>query len=152
MSFDNVIFNVNGESKEDFISAVKLALSIRGRNPTTVAFRYVKGRGLVFFWSVPKEKDTIELMQEMNPEQAAEYAWAWLQKSPDAEKEIKALSEIDEDDDSEESIANSYWDRDSDHDGHNSVGWRVFVEDWGHVNGQWSAWLCVKPVFVWHGK
>lgn len=152
MSFDNVVFNVNGQSKGDLISAVKLALSIRDRNLKTVAFRYIKGRGLVFFWSVPKEKDTIELMQGMNPEQAAEYAWAWLEKSPDAKAELESLAEINEDDDSEESIANSHWDRDSDHDGHNSVGWRVFVEDWGHVAGQWSASLCVKPVFVWHGK
>lgn len=152
MSFDNLVFNVNGQSKEDFISAVKLVLSIRGGNSKTVAFRYVKGRGLVFFWSVPKEKDTIELMREMNPEKAAEYAWAWLHNSPDAKAEIEALSGIDEDDDSEESIANSHWDRDLDHDGHNTVGWRVFVEDWGDVAGQWSASLCVKPVFVWHGK
>jgi hypothetical protein len=39
-----------------------------------------------------------------------------------------------------------------DHDGHNSKGWRVFNEAWGHVYGIRAAMVGVKPTWAWHGK
>lgn len=44
------------------------------------------------------------------------------------------------------------WDNDCDHDGSNSLGWRVFCEDWGHVGGEHGAIVGIRPVFLWHGK
>ena len=39
-----------------------------------------------------------------------------------------------------------------DHDGDNSVGFRVFNEDWGHVAGDHSAFVGIQPVWAMHGK
>ena len=43
------------------------------------------------------------------------------------------------------------WDRDADHDGSNSVGWRVFCGQWGHINNSDEA-LAIRPIFNWYGK
>ena len=39
-----------------------------------------------------------------------------------------------------------------DHDGHNRQGWRIFNEAWGHVDGQWEAFLAVEPCWQTYGK
>lgn len=41
---------------------------------------------------------------------------------------------------------------DLDHAGHNAVGWRVYVEDWGHVHECHTAICAVKPCFMRYGK
>lgn len=38
------------------------------------------------------------------------------------------------------------------HDGSNEKGWRVYCEDWGHVDGDWSAFLAVSPYWALYGK
>jgi hypothetical protein len=38
-----------------------------------------------------------------------------------------------------------------DHDGSNSQGWRVFIDDWGRVQGLHA--ICgIRPEWCWHGK
>lgn len=44
------------------------------------------------------------------------------------------------------------WDSNCDHDGENGPGWRVYCEDWGHVGNERSAFLAIKPAFMWYGK
>lgn len=44
------------------------------------------------------------------------------------------------------------WEKDIDHDGDNIEGWRLYVEDWGHVDGQWGALCAVKRVMLWLGE
>lgn len=39
-----------------------------------------------------------------------------------------------------------------DHDGHNTKGWRVYNEAWGHVNTEWQAFVAIEPVWLMHGK
>ena len=39
-----------------------------------------------------------------------------------------------------------------DHDGDNSRGWRIYNEDWGHVDGQYQAFMAITPVWAMHGK
>lgn len=39
-----------------------------------------------------------------------------------------------------------------DHDGSNSKGFTVYNESWGHVNGQWQAFVAIKPEWMIHGK
>lgn len=38
------------------------------------------------------------------------------------------------------------------HDGSNSLGWRIYCEQWGHVDGIFQAICAVKPAYMWHGK
>ena len=42
--------------------------------------------------------------------------------------------------------------KDVDIDGSTSKGWRVFVEDWGHVDNHHTAICCISPSYLWHGK
>ena len=39
-----------------------------------------------------------------------------------------------------------------DHDGDNSRGWRIYNEDWGHVDGLYQAFLAIAPAWAMHGK
>ena len=46
------------------------------------------------------------------------------------------------------------WDADPLH--YNDVichpGWRVYCEDWGHVDSSWEAFVAIKRVNLWSGK
>lgn len=44
------------------------------------------------------------------------------------------------------------WDKDMDHDGHNSSGWRVYTGPWGQVDGNYRIPYAIRPIFAWHGK
>ncbi|QDJ96389.1 hypothetical protein Xoosp13_203 [Xanthomonas phage Xoo-sp13] len=44
------------------------------------------------------------------------------------------------------------WFADNDHDGSNSLGWRVYCEDWGNVNGDYGVICAIHPAFLWYGK
>lgn len=39
-----------------------------------------------------------------------------------------------------------------DTDGHNSKGWRIFNEGWGHVCGMWQAFVAIEPEWLTYGK
>lgn len=39
-----------------------------------------------------------------------------------------------------------------DHDGDNHKGCRVYNEDWGHVDGDWSAFAAIEPEWLMFGK
>lgn len=157
MSYDNKVFNINGENIEQLKLAVKLLFSTSGHQKTE-AFKYIPGYGLIFYWHTDKSdksKELNRLMKPMSAESTALYIWAWLQKSPEASAELEKLREsddVDSSEDEEESIRLSSWDNDIDHDGSNYVGWRLYVDDWGHVNSSPYAIGCIKPVFLWCGK
>lgn len=132
MSFDNRIFNVNGKTREDLQLAMQLAFSISGSNTKAKHWRYMPEKGLVFLWT--DTQNSIKLPMPIDHTQAAEIAFQWLKSD-----EAKRVPCIDND-------------ADLDHDGDNSLGWRVYLEDWGHVGDECYAICCVKPVFLWHGK
>lgn len=39
-----------------------------------------------------------------------------------------------------------------DHDGDNEKGFRIFNEDWGHVFGEWQAFIAITPIWAMYGK
>ena len=39
-----------------------------------------------------------------------------------------------------------------DHDGDNAKGFRLYNEDWGHVDGRWEAFMAVTPIWAIYGK
>ena len=58
-----------------------------------------------------------------------------------------------------EQVPLGQWEKYYGGDGSNSIGWRVFVDDWGHVgiNGDKHNWyhgaVCaIKRVNLWYGK
>ena len=31
-------------------------------------------------------------------------------------------------------------------------GWRIFCEEWGHIDESWQAIVAIKKVWLWYGK
>ena len=127
---DNRIFNVNGIGLDRLISTLELAFSQEDYSCTSWTFS--KDHGLIFHWCAQKGHNTFPV--DISAEEAARVAWSWLTTDQAGE------------------VEKTEWDIDLDHYGHNSDGWRVFCEDWGHVAGQSSAICAVRPVHAWHGK
>ena len=131
MAGDNRIFNVNGEGKEMLRMTLRLVFLQEGENTTAVSFVKSK-KGLILLWY--KDKRATELVTPHDADMATEIAWAYLKDNP------------------EEVEHTLFWDQNQDHDGSNGLGWRVYCEDWGHVDGMSSAICAIKPAFMWYGK
>lgn len=130
--WDNRQFNVNGRGKEMLVQTLELAFAQQGDKARATGYFLAPDHGLVLVWCESARPEHL-FPAPLTASAAAEMVWAWLESKP--------------------SIAiRSQWDRDADHDGDNSVGWRVYCEDWGHVDGRANAIVAVKPVFLWHGK
>jgi hypothetical protein len=139
MMMDNRQFNINGQGKEMLQRTIRLAFEQEGQRTTAKAYVIDPDKGLVLLWHPVKE--TMPFPAHFNADAATEFIWAWLQSEPKME--------------------HTDWDADLDHDGHNSMGWRVYCEDWGHVQlgprhstkeASHYAIVAVKPAYLWHGK
>lgn len=138
---DNRLFNVNGHGKEMLAATLHLARVQEGGcwdfdKPRKIDGYYVDPqKGLLLLWHVsssnPKHQ---KFIAPMSPEAVTPMVLEWL-------KTDEALK-----------IPLDRWERDADHDGSNSMGWRVYCEDWGHVGSDSYAFVAIKPVFLWHGK
>jgi hypothetical protein len=127
---DNVIFNINGEGVEKLIATLKLAVG----KGTLAGWMFVKAKGLVLYSYIGSgNKDANKFPTPLTAESVAPMVFDWL-KSEEAK-----------------GVPMEGWDADSDHDGSNELGWRVYTEDWGHVNGEWNA-IAIKPAYMWYGK
>lgn len=137
---DNRIFNVNGAGKEMLADTLRLALwQQRGgyadqRGGKAEGYMVSPTHGLILMWHVSPTNGGHKFIAPLGAEPLAEMIMEWL-KTEEAR-----------------SIALGDWEEDIDQDGHNSKGWRVYCEDWGHVDGNHYAIVAVKPVYLWHGK
>lgn len=129
-SSDNVIFNVNGEGFDKLKATIQLALG----QGTISAWKFIKEKGIIFYsYASDNNKDVNRFPSKLGAGSIATMAFEWL-KSDEAK-----------------TVPLEGWDADSDHDGSNELGWRVYTEDWGHVSGEWNA-FAVKPAYMWYGK
>lgn len=128
---DNRQFNVNGSSFGMLESTLKLALEQEGGKKFN-AWKVDPRKGFVLSWCYKEGSNKFPV--PLDVDSVAKIVWEWL-KSDEAK-----------------SIEVTGWDEDADHDGDNSVGWRVYCEDWGHVGGDYSAVCAIKRVYLWHGK
>lgn len=132
---DNRQFNVNGEGREMLLRALELACIQEGAldRPSKIrSWKVLPDHGMVLYWV---ETEGNRLPGEGST--AAEFLpmlWAWLESGEAS------------------TIRKTGWDVDADHDGSNVPGWRVYVEDWGHVGGSHYTICAVKPVCLWLGK
>lgn len=147
---DNVVFNVNGLSKNQLNMAIMTRMAQEYFNTSDVEFdiikldeiaiKHFKGcfvskkHGLVLCWAEIKNLPEWTSLRFRSVKELTDFVWDWLQS--------EAARDIEMPD----------WDDDADHDGHNKLGWRAFVEDWGHVNKRWEAFLAIKPAYLWYGK
>lgn len=127
---DNRIFNVNGNAQELLSDALQLAFLQAGHDFKAKAFKVDKKKGLILLWSDEGTKFPVPL----DAHAVLPIVTAWLEG--DEAKTIECEG----------------WDADADHDGNNERGWRVYVEDWGHVGDCSYAICAVKPAYMWFGK
>lgn len=147
---DNFHIDVTSEGKAALATALSLAF---GRYRSTVGYaireaepgarhdppegfkyphlmewnRKPKPRRLVFYWSdSEKREDFVPLPFKLDAAGAADFAERWL-------------AELD-------------YGKQPDHDGDNGKGWRCYCEGWGHVDGQWSAFVAIAPAWAMYGK
>ena len=125
---DNAIFNVNGSG----LNCLKKTLSLAFSDKTICGFRFKKEKGLILYNYGSSDKLT-KFPSPISAVQAAEIVFNWLES-----KEAKE-------------VPMQGWDSNADHDGENELGWRVYTEDWGHVDGDWNC-IAVKPAYLWYGK
>lgn len=89
--------------------------------------REPKPRRLVFYWSATENKpDLVALPFTLDAAGAVDFATRWL--------------------------AEQDYGRQPDHDGDNGRGWRVYNEAWGHVDGDWGAFVAISPAWAMYGK
>lgn len=129
--FDNRVFNVNGIGADMLLRALYLAFAQEGDGTQATGYFIDRTHGMVLVWS-NAEQNIVAFPVPLSPSSIAPLIVEWLESKPD----IECVS----------------WDRNADHDGDNSLGWRVHCEDWGHVAGSHYSICAVKPAYLWHGK
>jgi len=127
---DNLIFNVNGTEDEDLLNALKLVFSTSGYKAES--------------WIIDKKKGFVLLWSD-NKGNKLPYPMSALEIFP----MIKGFLESEQ----AKEIECKDWDEDTDHDGDNELGWRVYTENWGKIDGvDGCSFLAIKPTYVWYGK
>ena len=48
--------------------------------------------------------------------------------------------------------AKACYGKEPEHDGDNGRGFRLYNEGWGHVDGNWQAFMAVSPAWAMYGK
>ena len=143
---DNKIFNVNGRTIEQLELAVQLVLLDEYGQHDVVSGYYVspkKGMVITRDVTVGKSKPFTDSLG--NPKiiigykELASILFDWLM-SPEA-KTIECIG----------------GDENYPHDGSNDLGWRIYVEEWGHIRGDdncldHSSIFAFKPAYLWYGK
>lgn len=135
MSFDNRVFDMNGETQEQLRMAFILAFAQEGRNTKAKYWTFDKKNGLILHWYFSDPSKANALPVPLEAEAAADLAWQWLKGSEEAK-----------------TVELEGWFNDEDHDGSNSLGWRAYVGNWGHVGGHSGSIIAVTPAYLWHGK
>lgn len=91
---------------------------------TVTGYSVTDNKRLVFHWS---ESDrATKLPFPMTLAQAADFAIGWLEHAD--------------------------YGNEPDHDGSKGKGWRIYNEAWGHVDGDWSAFVAIEPAWAMYGK
>lgn len=130
---DNQVFNVNGSGDEALLDTLKLIFKLRKYK--CVGWTQSKTHGLILHWTCNLKGDVFKLPGDgLNADECFGLVKKWL------------CSDFADD------VEPSAWCEDSDHDGCNSQGWQVYVENWGHVDGHQSAICAIKKAYIWHGK
>jgi hypothetical protein len=134
VSFDNRQFNINGEMDdyESFATALKLAFKQTGCT-SAKGYKIDPKRGMILYWTDWQDCPN-KFPYFLDPDATANFVWAWL-KSTTPPKNIEMKG----------------WDGPIDHDGSDGSGWRMFCEDWGHIETS-NAFIAIKPIVCWYGK
>jgi hypothetical protein len=135
LSFDNQIISITGRGPEDFKKA--MSFFFPRETDTVKGYAIDSKKGMVLFWSMPdsprktsKGGEIKALPYEMTFEAAVQFAWNWMETRD----------------------ATNIRGEEPDHDGDNGKAWRVYNEDWTHVDNFWEALVGVRPIWAMYGK
>lgn len=132
---DNRVFNVNGKGDELLLATLKLVASQVGSNTKFKGWYFNPKKGLVLTWYNDFKRCNVFLSDDgLIAEHVLPMVSTWLKS-----KEAKSMKLTG-------------WDADLDHDGSNSMGWRVYCEDWGHIEDDHYTICAVTPANMWYGK
>ncbi len=131
---DNRLFNVNGIGSEMLVKALELSfMQESDRTHMCSGWMQTEEHGLILCWSNSRE-DVNSFPSDLSAQECLPIVEQWL--LGDFAKTVKLAR----------------WCEDNDHDGHNKLGWQVYCEDWGHVNGRWETICAIRPAYIWYGK
>ena len=131
MNYSNRIFRVNGEGDKGLLMALKLAFM--QAHDTSARWWRKSEKGLVLGWGDPPE-ECFPFPCKMTPEGVLDSVTSYLKEVDIGDIELLSFE------------------GNADHDGDNKIGWSVYCEDWGYVDGEFQAICAVKPVYLWVGK
>ena len=116
-------FHIDITSEGSLEPAMRIAFGAK----SAVGYRVVADTHMmVLYWSLSGTKGVTSLPFKMDAKGAADFVSRWL-----AEQDYGPQP---------------------DHDGDNGKGWRLFNETWGHVGGEWQAFVAVRPCWAMYGK
>lgn len=93
-------------------------------NRMTVGYR-VHENAIILYWA--KSENMIPFPYEMEVKEVTQFVGGWLAKTKPNYPQ-------------------------PDHDGDNEQGFRIYNEGWGHVGGQWEAFIAITPIWAMYGK
>jgi hypothetical protein len=136
---DNKVFDVNGVSKEQLKKTLELVLYDEyDRHAKVPSYTIDPKKGFVLFRDATQgNKFPIPLGYPTLTDIIFEWIHSGVAKNMDL----------------------IGWDANADHDGENDLGFRVYVESWGHVelsspsygDGQYAI-CAITPSWIWYGK
>lgn len=125
---DNFRASIASEGYDQFVKAMEIFFHHAPGN-SVIAWRIDDTKGLILYWTAPKDVDVTMLPYKMNLRRALEFCWGWLEQAPLEEE--------------------------PDHDGDNSRGFLLYNEawgNWGYAIEEWEAFVAMKPIWSIHGK
>jgi hypothetical protein len=129
---DNRLFNVNGSGRDALLAALRLAFQQNGLLKAK-GWEQTKENGLIICWTGDAD-NIIPFPSDLDADACLPFIQNWLQGKFSADVEY------------------SEWCDNFDHDGHNSEGWQVYVDECGHVGANRYAICAIKRAYCWHGK
>jgi len=143
---ENTIFNVMGTLTQyeggecNLLNALKLAFAISDHSKAE-AFRIDKNKGLILYWTNTSEKrEQINMfVTPLTAEQVYPQVKTFLKSFYDGDIEVE-IEDFDGNMEEEDSDLTSV------------EGWRVYTEKWGRIDGDFYAFLAIKPAYENYGK
>jgi len=132
---DNRIFAVNGQGYDKLLQAMELVFD-QGWGYRARGW-YESEKGLVIVWHIDPNNTTVNKLPGDGHDARS--------LIPLVDNWLRTPKLVDK-------VELGQWEGNLDHDGSNQLGWKVYVEDWGHVGRDSYAICAIKPVYIWFGK
>ena len=126
---DNFAFDVQAEGRESLESLLTVAFANNAPGGDAWGWKELKdGTGIFLVWS--ETRDAFRFPCRLSAHDCAKLVQKWLEACP-KEKRLNDPGDFDG------SVGNAF---------------RLYVEDWGHVDGDHYAIVAIQATWAWYGK